>query len=127
LRESCKGLVSYISARYKTAAEIGIGHFPDVALALTGKGLRVFATDTKPFSYRDLKVITDDIADPEIALYGGVRLLYSLRPPPELVPYMKKLAQRLPADLIVKPLASEHLERPLRRHQTTTFYLWKFL
>jgi hypothetical protein len=40
---------------------------------------------------------------------------------------MKKLAQRLPADLIVKPLASEHLERPLRRHQTTTFYLWKFL
>jgi len=127
LRESCKGLVGYISARYKAAAEIGIGHFPDVALALARKGLRVFATDTKQFSYRGLKVITDDITEPEIALYGGVRLLYSLRPPPELVPYMKKLARRLPADLIVKPLASEHLERPLRRHQDTTFYLWKVL
>jgi uncharacterized UPF0146 family protein len=92
-----------------------------------GKGLRVFATDTKRFSHRGLKVITDDIVNPEIALYAGVRLLYSLRPPPELVPYMKTLAQRLPADLIVKPLASESLDRPLRCHQTTTFYLWKFL
>ena len=127
MRESCKGLVSFISGRYRAAAEIGIGHVPDVALALVRKGLRVFATDTKQFSYRGLKVITDDIAEPEIALYDGVRLLYSLRPPPELIPYMKKLARRLPADLIVKPLASEHLDRPLRCYQDTTFYLWKFL
>jgi uncharacterized UPF0146 family protein len=126
LRESCKGLVGFISGRYRAAAEIGIGHFPDVALALVRKGLRVFATDTKQFSYRGLKVITDDIAEPEIALYEGVRLLYSLRPPPELIPYMKKLARRLPADLIIKPLASDHAGEQLMQYRDSTFFLWKF-
>ncbi|MEW6162867.1 MAG: UPF0146 family protein [Nitrospirota bacterium] len=60
-------------------------------------------------------------------MYTGVYLIYSLRPPPELIPYMVRLARMLPADLIVKPLASEHLRRQLIRHGNTTFFLWNYL
>jgi len=127
VRESCKGLVDYVSSRYGTVAEIGIGGFPDVAMALTWRGLCVLATDTRRFSYQGLQFFVDDITAPEANRYRGVELLYALRPPPELVPYMATLARALPADLIVKPLASDHVGRRLTRYGGTTFFLWEFI
>ena len=127
MRQSCKGLVDYIAARYKTAAEIGVGHFPDLAQALAQRGLSVFATDVRPFWHDGLTFLGDDITEPDTTLYRHVDLLYALRPPPELVPYMRSLAKRLPADLIVKPLASDHVGGRLIRHKDTTFFLWTFL
>ena len=119
-----EGLVDYIAGNYRNAVEIGIGHFPDVAYALLEKGIQVFATDVKPYRYRGLKVIVDDVAMPDISLYVSTELLYSLRPPPELVPYMQQLAGMLSVDLIVKPLASEYLSGQLHRYGNTTFSLW---
>jgi hypothetical protein len=118
------GLVEYIARNYRNAVEIGIGHFPDVAYALLEKGIQVFATDVKAYRYRGLKVIVDDVTIPDISLYGATDLLYSLRPPPELVPYMDQLAKMLSIDLIIKPLASEHLSGQLHRNGDTTFSLW---
>ena len=46
--ETCRrieGLVDFIAGRYHNVAEIGIGHFPDVAFALLDRGVDVFATD----------------------------------------------------------------------------------
>lgn len=127
MRESCKGLVDYVSSRYETVAEIGIGGFPDVALALARRGLCVLATDMRMFSYPGLRCFVDDVTVPEADRYGGVELLYALRPPPELVPYMTSLAKALPADLIVKPLASDHVSGRLTRYGGTTFFLWEFI
>ena len=127
MRQSCKGLVDYIADRYAAAAEIGVGHFPDVARALTQRGLSVFATDVEPFSHDGLTFLGDDITEPDTALYRHVDVLYAVRPPPELVPYMRRLARRIPADLIVKPLASDHVGGRLIRHQGTVFFLWTFL
>jgi len=106
-------------------AEIGIGHFPDLALSLLGKGIRVFATDIRRFNYNPLKVFFDDITEPDISLYKGLDLLYSLRPPLELVPYMIQITKLIGSDLIVKPLFSEHPGSNLTRYKGITFFLWK--
>jgi uncharacterized UPF0146 family protein len=122
-----EGLVNYITGKYAYAAEIGIGHFPDVAFALLERGVRVFATDIRQFQYTGLKVVIDDITEPSLSAYEGVDLLYSLRPPPELVPFMVRLGKMLYVDLIVKPLAYENPGGQLIRHGNTTFFLWNYL
>jgi len=122
-----KGLVDYIVSRYSHAVEIGVGHFPDIAFALLQKGMRVLATDIRPFEYSRLKVIMDNIIEPDFSLYIDADLIYSLRPPPELIPYMIRLAKIISADLIVKPLSSEHIGEQLIRHENTTFFLWNYV
>lgn len=126
MRNTCKGLIDYIALHYSCVAEAGIGHFPDVALALAKKTRLAFATDIKPLEHCGLRVIHDDVTEPDLSLYSAIDLLYSLRPPPELVPYMSRLARKLSVDLIVKPLASEHPGGRLTRYESTTFFLWNF-
>jgi uncharacterized UPF0146 family protein len=121
-----EGVVDFIACRYDSAAEIGIGHFPDVAFTLIQRSVRVFATDIKAFQYRGLKVFVDNIIEPDLSLYDGVDLVYSLRPPPELVPYMMRLSRRLSTDLIIKPLSSEHIDGQLVCHENTSFFLWSY-
>ena len=119
-----EGLVDFIADRYRDAAEIGIGLFPDVAYALIERGLKVFATDNQPFHYSGLKVVVDDIMSPDISLYAGVDLIYSMRPPPELIPYMMRLAETVSAGLIIKPLSSEFAEGfSLMRNGDMTFFV----
>jgi uncharacterized UPF0146 family protein len=122
-----EGLVNYISCKYSNAAEIGIGHFPDVACALLERGVKVFATDILPFYYTGLNVFVDDITCPDLSVYKAIDIIYSLRPPPELVSYMIRLARVLTTDLIVKPLSSEHPGGQLIRHGKTTFFIWGYL
>lgn len=125
MRISCQGVVKYIVANYSRCAEIGVGHFPDVALALGRRGVRIFATDVRPYRYEGLDVILDDVMEPDLSLYVGVQAMFSLRPPLELVPYMERLAKAVSADLLIKPLASE---RPPRGRLTgsgnAAFFLW---
>lgn len=118
--------MDYIAGRYCKAIEIGIGQFPDVAFALLKKGVLVFATDIRPFHYSGLRVIVDNIMEPFLHVYNSVDLIYSLRPPSELVPYIVQLARRLSTDLIIKPLASEYQGGQLICNQNTTFYLWNY-
>ena len=120
-------LAGYIAGRYKRSAEIGIGHFPDLAFALRDRGVRVFGTDIFPFSYKGLRFFIDDITRPDISLFYDVDLIYSMRPPPEIVYYMDRLAKRLSASVIVKPLSSEFVEgRKIVRHENTTFFEWSY-
>jgi uncharacterized protein len=121
-----EGLVDYIAGRYRSAAEIGIGHFPDVAYALMSRGIRVFTTDIQPFSYDGLDIVVDDVTKPDISLYSGIDVLYSMRTPTELVPFILRLAKTIHADLIVKPLSSEFLNGKLVHHGDVAFYVWQF-
>jgi uncharacterized UPF0146 family protein len=120
-------MVEYITGKYDYAVEIGIGHFPDVALALVGKGVEVLATDIRQFQYRGLKVVVDDVTDPDLSLYNRVHVIYALRPPVELVPYMVRLAKAVSTDLIVKPLASEYPGGQLTGSGNGVFFLWSHL
>jgi uncharacterized UPF0146 family protein len=127
MRESCKGLVDFIAFRYGSAVEIGIGHLPDVSLALVGRGVSLFATDIRPFRHYGLRVVVDDVIQPDLSLYASLNIIYSLRPPPELVPYMVRLAGVVSADLIIKPLASEHPGGKLTANGNSIFFLWSGL
>lgn len=120
-----RGLVDYISSLYKKAVEIGIGHYPDIAYSLHKRGVEIFATDIKHFNYKGIKVVVDDITDPDFSIYRDVEIVYSIRPPLELVPYMHRLANIIHADLIVKPLTSDHIEGKLVKHGNTNFFIWK--
>jgi uncharacterized UPF0146 family protein len=113
----------FVAANYHRTAEIGIGCFPDVACALIEAGCDVFATDILPFEYDKVKVILDDVTKPDLSRYNGVDLIYSMRPPPELVPYMGQLAETVSADLIIRPLSSEYPEgmQLMRIGKTTCF------
>jgi len=113
-----------MAGRYHCIAEIGIGHSPDMAFSLMERGVRVIATDIYPFRYDGLSVFTDDITAPELSIYENIKLLYSMRPPSELVPYMKRLAGMISADLIVKPLSSEYMDGELMRYENVPFYFW---
>jgi uncharacterized UPF0146 family protein len=126
--EACrriKGLVDYISGKYINAVEIGIGHYPDIAFSLLRRGVRVFATDIKQIRYEGLEVVIDNIIDPDFSLYKGLELVYSIRPPVELVPYMRELADKISADLIIKPLSSEYIGGELVIYGNTNFFMWK--
>ena len=126
LPASFQALVDFIAERYRSAVEIGMGAYPAVALALMSREVRVRATDIRVICAGRLPVIRDDITCPALSIYRGAELLYSLRPPLELVAYMQKLAARLPADLIVKPLASEAPPgRPVRLDKGF-FYYWDY-
>ena len=125
MRKSCKGLSDYMAVTYHCAAEIGVGHFPDVGLNLLKKGLRVFATDVKPFLYDGLDVFVDDVTHPDLSLFTGVEIVYSVRPPLELVPYMERLSKQVLADLAVKPLYSEYPGWQLTGTGKVAFFLWR--
>lgn len=127
MKASYKGLVNYIASKYNNVVEIGIGHFPDVAFALLERRVRVYATDIRSFKYDGLDVIMDDVTKPDLSIYKEIDLIYSLRPPPEIVPYMEQLAKKLSTDLIVKPLSSEYIGGKLIRHVKTTFFIWNYL
>jgi len=127
VRTNCEGLVDYICGRYRYGAEIGVGHFPDIALALAHRDIQIFASDIKSLSHKGLEVVVDDITNPDLYLYCELDFIYSVRPPPELVPYMVRLGKAVSADLLVKPLASEYPGGKLMRKGNTTFFLWNHL
>ena len=122
---SIRTLVEYISKKYLRVAEIGIGHFPDIALMLKQNGIHVFATDIRPFHYDDIHVYTDDVTNPSTQLYRGRELLYSYKPPVELVPYIVRLAKNILSDVLIKPLSSEYPDGTLIRYENTTFFTWE--
>jgi hypothetical protein len=42
-------------------------------------------------------------------IYSGATLIYSIRPPEELQNHIKKVAESVGADLIIKPLSTEFI------------------
>jgi len=121
---SINNIASYITEQYSRVAEIGIGHFPDIALMLKQNGVHVFATDIRPLFHDGIHVYTDDVTDPSIQLYRDRELLYSYKTPGELVPYIVRLARHILSDVLIKPLSSEYPDGTLVRYENTTFFKW---
>ena len=70
------------------------------------ENITIIKTDILP---KDSTVIRDDITNPNLELYEGTDLIYSIRPPSELQPYIVDLALRIGSQLIIKPLTNEDL------------------
>jgi uncharacterized UPF0146 family protein len=97
-----------VAGRYRSAVEVGFGGLADVALALQERGLRIAAADIRTFAHEGLETFTDDITAPDLSLYQGFQVLYAIRPPLELVSYIRRVTLAVSADMIIKPLSSEY-------------------
>ena len=106
-------------------AEIGVGRFSMIADLLSEKdNIEIIKTDILP---ADESVIKDDITSPDLDLYEGVNIIYSIRPPSELQPYLVKLADEIGCQLIIKPLTNEDLntgrvKMKLKNFRKASFY-----
>ena len=106
-------------------AEVGIGKFNKISEILQKqKNITLVKTDIKP---ADATVIKDDITNPNLDLYKDVDIIYSIRPPSELQPYLVKLANEIGCQLIIKPLTNEDLntgrvKMKLKNFKKASFY-----
>lgn len=109
-------------------AEIGVGKFDQISNLLSEKeNATIIKTDIIP---KDESVIKDDVTNPNLELYDGVSIIYSIRPPSELQPHIINLAQKINAQLIIKPLTNEDLntgrvKMKLKNHKKASFYILK--
>ncbi|MHA1207683.1 MAG: UPF0146 family protein [Candidatus Freyarchaeota archaeon] len=112
-------IIEYIVDRYKYSrkiVEVGVGKFPQIAVALAEKlpETEILVTDIKSHMLEQLpspriKTVVDDIISPNVRGYEGSDLIYSIRPPPELQHYLLRIAKIVKADLILRLLTNEPL------------------
>ena len=127
-----KDLADYITSFYKgKIIEVGIGKNPEVAFLLKDH-LEVIVTDTSDLCIEGIPFIRDDILDPNIHIYEGASLIYSIRPPVEIQHAIASVAKKVDADLIIGPFASEKVdltkyfsESRLINYGSAVFYLYK--
>jgi hypothetical protein len=118
-----KDFAEYILRNYagKPIVEIGIGADFKVFKELKKRKVDIRAVDINPPSG---EVIKDDVLNPNMDIYRDCGLIYSIRPPPELVPYIEKIAQRAGADLITRPLSTDNAPTngKLQNYKSAIFY-----
>ncbi len=99
---------TYIAGHYRHPVEIGIGNNTEAAVVIHAAGIPVTCTDIKTVAPpAGVTFVRDDIFSPDIAIYSGADVLYSIRPAGEMIPPMIDLARALCCDLIVYHLGFE--------------------
>ncbi len=108
----CKDIASYIaSAKHKSKKliEVGMGKETSVYKELVqGYNLNVIAVDLNPSQ----EGLQDDALNPRLEIYGGAEIIYSIRPPPELIPGLQELSKKVGAKLIIRPLLTDSCCKP---------------
>ncbi len=128
-----KDFVEYIINNYhgvQKIIEVGVGSRSEVLEGLDRElDAQVIGTDVKP---DDPKIVADDITNPDLIIYENADLIYSLRLPIELHPYIEKVANIAGSDLIIKPLSTEYVDHKnqfnevkLVNYKSVFFYLFK--
>ena len=103
-----RSIASYIAKYYHNVAEIGVGQNPETALILRDYGVKVFCTDIRPSpTIPGVRIVCDDIFAPNLELYRGLDLIYSIRPHEEMMPGLIALAREVDCDLLVYHLGFE--------------------
>lgn len=106
--------------------EVGVGKFDETANILSSKeNITLIKTDINP---KDETIIKDDITNPNLELYKNTDIIYSIRPPSELQPYLVTLANKINCQLIIKPLTNEDLntgnvKMKLKNFKKASFYI----
>ncbi len=105
--------------------EIAVGKFTQVYDYLNSQeNIEIIKTDISP---NDASVIKDDITKPNLELYKNLDIIYSIRPPSELQPYIIDLALKTNTKLIIKPLFNEDINSrrvklKLKNYKKASFY-----
>ncbi len=133
MAEDYKDFVEFVINNYRDAkkiVEVGVGNRTDVLEELDKQlNAKVVGTDIKPI---DPKILVDDITEPNLEIYKGADIIYALRLPIELHPYVEEVAKRAGSDLIIKPLSTEYVnhknlfkEVKLVNYKSVFFYLFR--
>ena len=118
-------ILSEVGESEVNIAEIAVGKFDRIAEYLASKeNINLIKTDIAP---KNETVIKDDITNPNLDLYRDIDIIYSIRPPSELQPYLVKLALEIDSQLIIKPLTNEDLntgkvKMKLKNYKRASFY-----
>lgn len=118
-------ILSEVEENKVKIAEVGVGKFDRIADYLNKKdNITLIKTDIAP---KDETVIKDDITNPNMNLYTDIDIIYSIRPPSELQPYLVSLAMEIDSQLIIKPLTNEDLntgrvKMKLKNFKKASFY-----
>lgn len=123
-------IAEYILENYsEKVVEVGIGRMHELAKTLSDKGLKVIATDIidlGPIS--DFEYVKDDIFNPDINIYSGASLIYSIRPPIELFSPIKAVSSIVKADCLIRPLSNEFPSNGrLINYRRERFFVWSSL
>ena len=119
-------ILNEVGDKKVSIAEVAIGQYDKVAMELLKKdNITLIKTDINP---KDESVIKDDITNPNLDLYKNVSIIYSIRPPSELQPYLVDLALKIKSQLIIKPLTNEDLntgkvKMKLKNYKKASFYI----
>jgi uncharacterized UPF0146 family protein len=126
-------LADFIIASYPRGSrivEVGIGGHPEVALSLKDT-FNVICTDIFEGPVPGIDYVKDDIFCPDMDIYRGASLIYSIRPPVDMQEPMAAIAKAVGADLIVRPFSSERTDlrkymRSFRcvNHGKSVFFLY---
>ena len=106
--------------------EIGVGKFTQVFDYLSKEeNVEIFKTDISP---TDSSVLKDDVTNHDLELYKDLDIIYSIRPPSELQPYIVDLALKTSTKLIIKPLFNEDIntkrvQLKLKNYKKASFYI----
>lgn len=118
-------ILSEVGENEVKIAEIAVGKFDKIAEYLASNdNITVIKTDITP---KDETVIRDDITNPDLDLYKDIDIIYSIRPPSELQPFLVRLALEIDSQLIIKPLTNEDLntgkvKMKLKNFKKASFY-----
>lgn len=115
-------LGEYILKNNKTPiniTEIGIGKYYDISNYLNKQeNVNLKMTDINP-SRED--IIKDDIKNPNMEIYENSNVIYSIRPPYEIQPYLIKISKKVNSELIIKPLTGETLHSDCKNMKLKTY------
>ena len=104
-------LASYIARNYPgRVVEVGAGFEGEVARRLMSMGCDVVATEKEARSLGPVALVQDDVFAPNVELYRGAVLIYSIRPPLEMQLAMGRIALQVGADILIRPLGDEIAE-----------------
>ncbi|MEA1904700.1 MAG: UPF0146 family protein [Candidatus Hadarchaeota archaeon] len=132
--EELRTIAGYIAENYGSAVrivEVGVGKVPETVRELRRllPKCQLVVTDIEEPEELPggVKFVRDDVTVPNVQIYEGASLVYSIRPPSELQPSLFKIARKVGADLLIKSIAGEEaLEGggPVN-YQGTTFHLFR--
>ena len=108
--------------------EIGAGKFQTISKNLSeNENINILMTDIDPANEN---IIKDDVFNPDISIYEGADILFSIRPPAELQEAIMKIRDKVNATLIIKPLFNEDLnmktkKMKLKNYNRASFYIYE--
>ena len=108
--------------------EIGAGKFQTISKNLSeNENIDIVMTD---IDSANENIIKDDVFNPNMSIYNGADILFSIRPPAELQEAIMKIRDEVNATLIIKPLFNEDLnmktkKMKLKNFNRASFYIYE--